>query len=160
MLACELRGDPGDLIFKVGQQGRATFIPDRGVGFSRTLGARIENDAVENQPPDRSRYLYNSRVPQELLQIRLQRLGSRSLRRAEIGQQHANTRHGRMLIIGLAEVFHSGFLSAVCLICAAQHKITRAAIVPYTRIDSSLISAYNEGSPGVSPAHLQGNDRT
>ena len=115
-------------------------LKDEKAGLSRAFGARIEDDAIQYQPPNRPRDLHDPRIPQELLQIGSQRLCGRRLRGAKISQQNANTWRGSVLIIGLTEVFHSGFLSAGCLISAPRSDRVGDAIVPYTRIDSGLIS--------------------
>ena len=47
-----------------------------------------------------------------------------------------------VLIIGLADVFHSTFLSAGLPVIALWRGVFEPLIVPYTQIDSGLISAY------------------
>ena len=46
-----------------------------------------------------------------------------------------------VLIIGLADVFHSTFLSAGLPVIALWRGVIEPLIVPYTQVDSGLISA-------------------
>ena len=79
---------PGYLIQQVIQQRRAPVSPYFTVGLRRPAGARVQDYAVEDQPPDQPGYLNDPRVAQELLEVRAQGFGRGRLGGAQVGEQH------------------------------------------------------------------------
>ncbi len=69
-------------------QRRAFRHPDLGILFRRFSWAGVKYDAVQNQPPRPPRNFHYPWIAQELLEVRPQRLGGRSIRRTEIDQQY------------------------------------------------------------------------
>jgi len=81
------------LPFGVHAQRRALVGPHGGVLLGRLLRPDVEDDAVQDQPPQRLRHLDHAVVGQEFLQVAAQRRRIGLVRRAQIDQQHAGTRH-------------------------------------------------------------------
>jgi hypothetical protein len=75
------------LAFGVRLERRAFRRPDGGVFLGGLLRPRVEDDAVEDEPPDRARNLDHARVPEELAEIAAQRGGGGRIGRAEVDEQ-------------------------------------------------------------------------
>ena len=77
------------LLFGVHAQRRAFLQPDAGVFCGGFFRARVEDDAVEDQPPQGARHFHHARVAEEFLQVGAYGLRRGRIRRAEIDQQDA-----------------------------------------------------------------------
>src|SRR5665647_953581 len=66
---------------------RAVLVPDLRV-FRRRFGrTQVEDDAVQDQPPQRPRDFYHARIGQEFLQVAAHRRSRRRLRRTQVDEQ-------------------------------------------------------------------------
>jgi hypothetical protein len=88
------------------EQRRAALGPDRLVGAGRAARAHAQDDAVQDQPPDRPRHLDHARVVQELRQVAAHGGRRRGIGGAEVQHQHAEALRRAVLEAGHVLVSH------------------------------------------------------
>jgi len=101
----EIAGEELGLTFGMNLERRTFGHPDRSIFFGGFLRADVENDAIQDQPPECARNLDDARVREELAQVALEGGGRRRLRGTQVDEDDRDAGCCSVLVRGFRSDF-------------------------------------------------------